>query len=77
MFDFNEFHRRIRRQLEGNINYRKLLLILFVSAVLFLYIGPYVFSWLFGAPTKSIRKPFLIYFRIHCKKYILRLFTLC
>lgn len=59
LFDFMELQRRFRRQLEGkNINYRKLLLIIFLSAVIFLYIGPYIFSWLFGTPKKSIRKPF-------------------
>lgn len=54
--DFAEFTRRLKRQFDGNLNYRKILLILFISAVLFLYIGPYIFSWLFGSPVKSIRK---------------------
>lgn len=55
--DFAEFTRRLKRQFDGNLNYRKLLLILFMSAVIFLYIGPYVFSWLFGSSKQSIRKP--------------------
>lgn len=54
--DFAEFVRRWKRQFDGNFNYRKLLLILFISAIIFLYIGPYLFSWLFGSSIKSIRK---------------------
>lgn len=56
--DFTEFTRRLKRQFDGNFNYRKLLLILFISAIIFLYIGPYIFSWLFGSTVKSIRKSY-------------------
>lgn len=58
--DFAEFTRRLKRQFDGNLNYRKLLLILFISAVIFLYIGPYVFSWLFGSSTQTIRKSIFV-----------------
>lgn len=50
--DFGEFNRRLRRQFEGNINYRKMLLLLFAVAIIFLYIGPYIFSWLFSSSNK-------------------------
>ena len=56
LLDFAEFQRRMRRQFEGNLNYRKIILILFLCAIIFLYIGPYIFSWLFSSSTKSIRK---------------------
>lgn len=56
IIDFAEFTRRLKRQFDGNLNYRKILLVLFVSAVIFLYIGPYIFSWFFGSSVKSIRK---------------------
>lgn len=51
-FDVNELTRRIRRLFEGNLNYRKLLILLFTFAIIILYIGPYLFSWLFGSSTK-------------------------
>lgn len=58
--DLTELTRRLKRQFDGNLNYRKILLILFISAILFLYIGPYIFSWLFrGSSVKSIRKSYL------------------
>lgn len=55
-FDVNELTRRIRRLFEGNLNYRKLLLLLFTFAIIILYIGPYIFSWLFGTSTKYLGK---------------------
>lgn len=51
--DFTELNRRLRRQFEGNINYRRLLLLVFVAAIIILYVGPYIFSWLFGATEES------------------------
>lgn len=56
--DFGEIQRRLRRQFEGNLNYRKVLLILFLAAIIFLYIGPYIFSWLFSSSVKSKGKKF-------------------
>lgn len=47
--DFSELNRRIRRQFEGNFSYRKLFIILFLTAVFLLYIGPYIFTWLFNS----------------------------
>lgn len=51
--DFTELNRRVRRQFEGNINYRRLLLLIFLLAIVILYIGPYTFAWLFGATPES------------------------
>lgn len=50
--DLSEFIRRMRRHFEGNLNYRKLILILFITAIMFLYIGPYIFTWLFSSSIK-------------------------
>lgn len=47
--EFSEIQRRFRRHLEGNWNYRKLLLTLFIVAIFILYIAPHLFSWLFGS----------------------------
>lgn len=51
--DFTELNRRLRRQFEGNINYKRLLVLIFVAAIIILYIGPYIFSWLFGTRLES------------------------
>lgn len=46
-FDIREHTRKLKRYFEGNINYRKLLIVLFIIAIIILYIGPYIFSWIF------------------------------
>lgn len=51
--DFTELNRRVRRQFDGNINYRRLLLLVFIVAIIILYIGPYIFSWLLGATKET------------------------
>lgn len=63
--DFSELNRRIRRQFEGNISYRKLFLILFCVAIVLLYVGPYIFSWLFNTTNLIkgiITPPILMHF---------------
>lgn len=47
--DFSELNRRVRRQFEGNFSYRKIFIIIFFAAVFLLYIGPYIFNWLFSS----------------------------
>lgn len=51
--EFGEVQRRLRRYLEGNWNYRKVLVTLFIAAIVFLYICPYIFSWLFNSSASS------------------------
>lgn len=51
--DFTELNRRLRRLFDGNFSYRKLLLFVFAIAIVVLYIGPYVFSWLFGVAKET------------------------
>ena len=48
--DFSEWNRRFKRHFEGNFSYRKFFLILFCLAIVLLYIGPYIFAWLFSSP---------------------------
>lgn len=52
--DLSDWNRRIKRYVEVNFTYRKCLLTLFCLAITILYIGPYIFQWLFNSP-KNIK----------------------
>ncbi|XP_015594642.1 uncharacterized protein KIAA2013 homolog [Cephus cinctus] len=61
MFDAHEFGKRIRRFLDGNYSYRKLLLIIVICGGALLYLGPSFAQWLFS----SSREPIEV-FEDHC-----------
>lgn len=66
MFDVHEFGKRVRRSLDGNYSYRKILVLLVIFGGFLLYVGPSLFQWLFS----SRREP------IEGKRYILYLFVI-
>lgn len=49
MFDAHEFAKRLRRLVDGNYSYRKLLVLLVLCGGLLLYLGPSVAQWLFSS----------------------------
>lgn len=60
MLDGREFGKRVRRVLDGNYSYRKILLIVLVCGGLLLYFGPSFAQWLFSSARESIEgKPFV------------------
>lgn len=75
--DFTELNRRLRRQFEANINYRRLLLLVFLLAIVILYIGPYTFAWLFGATPNSKGKYGVPYATVHVRECVRALCALC
>lgn len=53
MLDGREFGKRVRRLLDGNYSYRKILLLVLICGGLLLYFGPPVAQWLFS----TVREP--------------------
>lgn len=58
MFDIHEFGKRIRRLLDGNFSYRKLLVLIVIFGGLLLYLGPSVAQWLFSSNREPIEGNF-------------------
>lgn len=54
MFDIYEFGKRIRRLLDGNYSYRKILMLLIIFGAILLYLGPPLAQWLFSSNGKPI-----------------------
>ncbi|XP_012258142.2 uncharacterized protein KIAA2013 homolog [Athalia rosae] len=54
MFDAHEFAKRMRRLMDNNYSYRKLLALLIVCGGLLLYLGPFVAQWLFSGSQQPI-----------------------
>ncbi|XP_012277078.1 uncharacterized protein KIAA2013 homolog [Orussus abietinus] len=54
MLDAHEFGKRIRRLLDGNYSYRKLLLLLVICGGALLYFGPPFAQWLFSSNRESL-----------------------
>ena len=54
MFVIHEFGKRIRRLLDGNYSYRKILVLLVISGAILLYIGPSFAQWIFSSSGKPI-----------------------
>ncbi|XP_015510287.1 uncharacterized protein KIAA2013 homolog [Neodiprion lecontei] len=54
MFDTHDFAKRIRRFIDGNHSYRKLLILLVICGALLLYLGPSVAQWLFASSQRPI-----------------------
>jgi hypothetical protein len=53
-FDATETYRKIKRSFEvKNYSYRKLLILLFLTAVVILYLGPGFLRWLFIEPNEN------------------------
>ncbi len=50
--------RRLKRSFESNLSFRKLVILALFGFAFILYVGPTIFSWLFGSP------------RVHSKSYI-------
>ncbi|XP_029167471.1 uncharacterized protein KIAA2013 homolog [Nylanderia fulva] len=61
MLDGREFGKRVRRLLDGNYSYRKILLIVLVCGGLLLYFGPSFAQWLFSTAREPIEA-----FEAHC-----------
>ncbi|OXU28585.1 hypothetical protein TSAR_004806 [Trichomalopsis sarcophagae] len=54
MFDVHEFGKRVRRSLDGNYSYRKILVLLVIFGGFLLYVGPSLFQWLFSSRREPI-----------------------
>ncbi|KAL7288729.1 hypothetical protein TKK_0017454 [Trichogramma kaykai] len=54
MFDRHEFGKRVRRLLDGNYSYRKILVLLIIFGSLILYLGPSIAQWLFSTRREPI-----------------------
>jgi len=54
MLDGREFGKRVRRILDGNYSYRKILLIILICGGLLLYFGSPVAQWLFSSAREPI-----------------------
>lgn len=61
MLDGHEFGKRVRRFLDGNYSYRKILLFILICCALLLYFGPPIAQWLFS----TVREP-IEAFEDHC-----------
>lgn len=61
MFDIYEFGKRIRRLLDGNYSYRKILVLLVIFGAILLYLGPPIAQWIFSSNGKPIEA-----FEDHC-----------
>lgn len=59
MLDGREFGKRVRRLLDGNYSYRKILLIVLVCGGLLLYFGPSFAQWLFSTAREPIEGNFI------------------
>lgn len=68
MFDIYEFGKRIRRLLDGNYSYRKILVLLIIFGAILLYLGPPFAQWLFSSNGKPIEGK--------CKENLLSLFII-
>ncbi|XP_078037455.1 uncharacterized protein KIAA2013 homolog [Augochlora pura] len=55
MFDSREIGKRIRRLLDGNYSYRKILIIIIICGGILLYFGPPFAQWLFSSAGESIQ----------------------
>lgn len=55
MFDAYEFSKRMRRLIDGNYSYRKILLLLIFFGGIILYFGPFLAKWLFSSNTLDIK----------------------
>ncbi|XP_033353701.1 uncharacterized protein KIAA2013 homolog isoform X1 [Bombus vosnesenskii] len=55
MFDNREIGKRIRRLLDGNYSYRKILILLTICGGILLYFGPSFVQWLFSSTRESIK----------------------
>lgn len=60
MLDGREFGKRVRRLLDGNYSYRKILLIVLVCGGLLLYFGPSFAQWLFSTAREPIEGNFIL-----------------
>lgn len=54
MLDGREFSKRVRRALDGNYSYRKILLIVLICGGLLLYFGPPFAQWLLSSTREPI-----------------------
>ncbi|XP_066584652.1 uncharacterized protein KIAA2013 homolog [Prorops nasuta] len=61
MLDAREFGKRIRRFLDGNYSYRKILLLIIIFCGILLYFGPTFAQWLFSSTSEHIEV-----FEDHC-----------
>ena len=59
MFDMVEFGKRIRRLMDVNYSYRKLLVLLVISGAILLYLGPSFAQWLFSSSREPIEGTFV------------------
>ncbi|XP_029038962.1 uncharacterized protein KIAA2013 homolog [Osmia bicornis bicornis] len=55
MFDSREFGKRIRRLIDGNYSYRKILILLIICGGVLLYFGPPFAQWIFSSTGESIQ----------------------
>lgn len=55
MFDSREIGKRIRRLIDGNYSYRKILVLIIICGGIFLYFGPPVAHWLFSSTGESVQ----------------------
>lgn len=55
MFDSREFGKRIRRLIDGNYSYRKILILLIICGGILLYFGPPFAQWIFSSTGESIQ----------------------
>lgn len=60
MLDGREFGKRVRRLLDGNYSYRKVLLIVLIFGGLLLYFGPSFAQWLFSTTREPIEGNFIV-----------------
>ncbi|XP_043278837.1 uncharacterized protein KIAA2013 homolog isoform X2 [Venturia canescens] len=61
MFDAYEFSKRMRRIIDGNYSYRKILLLVILVGGIILYCGPSLAKWLYSSNTVEIKA-----FQDHC-----------
>lgn len=54
MFDVYEFGKRLRRSLDGNYSYRKILVLLVIFGGFMLYVGPSLAQWFFSSRREPI-----------------------
>ena len=64
MFDNREIGKRIRRLIDGNYSYRKVLILLTICGGILLYFGPSFVQWLFSSTRESTQGNKSFYFKL-------------
>ena len=64
MFDNREIGKRMRRLIDGNYSYRKILILLTICGGIFLYFGPSFVQWLFSSTRESTQGNTSFYFKL-------------